>query len=144
MNDDKKYEEVGNVYRFFLGWRHASFAGNLLVMYGAASLTLLAYKDARSLAWLVPLAASPIGVLFWWIDVRTRDLYHAAIAAGKALEGDGSGFYHQLADVAVPRGSSVFSRATQSGALSVFFLGSSAVLFAVGLALLWLTFCRCA
>jgi hypothetical protein len=121
---DKKYEETGNNYRFFLGWRHAAFAGNLIIIYGAMSLTLSTYKDSASLAWLIPGLASPVGILLWMIDVRTRDLYHAAIEAGKKLEGNDGGFYTQLADkVKVPVGTSPFNKNTQSGALNILFLG---------------------
>jgi len=42
---DKLYEEVGANYRFFLAWRHAAFAGNLVVLYGVFSLCVSASKD---------------------------------------------------------------------------------------------------
>jgi hypothetical protein len=139
--NEKKYEEVGSAYRFFLGWRHASFAGNLVVLYGVCSLLITAHRNAPNLMWTIPLAASPVGLLFWWIDVRTRDLYHAAMRAGKALEGDAGGFYSELQNVALPRDASAFQRVTQSGALNVFFLGSSLILLVSGVALLWKQLC---
>ena len=135
MDDNKKYDEIGSNYRFFLGWRHASFAGILIVLYGTFSLSLLIYKEAAAFAWIVPLVASPIGILLWVIDVRTRDLYHAAIQAGKVLEGEKGGFYTILSDdVVLPAGLSPMKylfqkKCNQSVALNVLFLGSSVVLF---------------
>src|SRR3990170_1739505 len=106
--DEKKYEEVGHAYRFFLGFRHAAFAGNLVVLYGVVSLWMSAPKEAPWAVWAIPLAASPIGVLLWWIDVRTRDLYHAAMRAGKSLEGEGGGLYTNLTETRPPLDSPLF------------------------------------
>ena len=133
--NDKKYEEVGVNYRFFLKWRHASFAGNVLILYGVISLCISTYRDSPTLAWIVPLLASPIGILLWIIDVRTRDAYHAARNAGKELEGDEGGFYTKLSEeVALPRDSSPFKEfikshtLSHSVALDIFFIGSSVML----------------
>lgn len=141
--NDKKYEEVGANYRFFLRWRHASFAGNALILYGAISLCISAYRDSPTLAWIVPLLASPIGILMWIIDVRTREAYHAAINAGEKLEGDEGGFYTKLIeDVALARGSSPFKefikshKLTHSIALDIFFIGSSVMLLITAVVLL--------
>ncbi len=129
---EKIYEEVGNNYRFFLRWRHAALAGNMIVLGAILSFSISAFKDAKELMWIIPLLASPIGLLLWVIDVRNRSLYHAANRAGKEIEdSEGvSGFYSKLIseDVALPKGSSVFSKWTQSLALNFLFLGSSALL----------------
>lgn len=129
---DKAYAEVGANYRFFLAWRHASFAGMLLILFGAAQLTGT-LKEQPHQAWLVPILASPLGVLLWLIDTRTRDLYHAAIRAGMKLEGEAGGFYTELSQVTIPAGASAFSRPSQSAALNVLFLGSSGALLVLGL-----------
>lgn len=130
--DEKMYDEVGANYRFFLKWRHASFAGILVVIGGVLSLCVSAFKDAKELLWLIPLVASPIGILLWIIDVRTRELYHAAINAGKTLENGTKGFYTLLADeVRLPLGSSAFIRLSQSMALDVLFFGSSIIFVAL-------------
>lgn len=123
--NEKKYEEIGTNYRFFLSWRHAAFAGDLVIIYGILSLTFSIYKDTPSMAWIVPILGSPIGILLWIIDVRTRDLYHAAIRAGEDLEGEKGGFFTQLAKVVLPAGSSPFKKLSQSSALNLLFLGSS-------------------
>jgi hypothetical protein len=133
--DDKRYEEIGTNYRFFLGWRHASFAGDLVIIYGVLSLTLSIYKDMPSIAWIIPAIGCPVGVLLWIIDVRTRELYHAAIRAGKDLEGMEGGFFTQLSIVAVPKGSSPFKKKTQSAALNLLFIGSSVFLFILAIGL---------
>ena len=127
--DEKKYEEIGTVYRFFLGWRHAAFAGDLVVLYGVAFLTLSTYKDSPSFAWVIPALAVPVGILLWIIDVRTRALYHAAINAGKELEGEQGGFYTRLVeDVTLPPGLSPFRKLTHSMALNLLFWGTSLIM----------------
>jgi len=125
------YKEVGSNYRFFLGWRHASFAGNLIVLYAVISLTISAHKTNPQHAFLIPLIASPIGLIFWMIDRRTRDLYHGAIRAGKALEGDDGGCYTELSKVILPPSTSSFKKITQSAALNIVFIGSSLLLVTI-------------
>lgn len=127
--NDKLYEEVGSNYRFFLRWRHASFAGQCIVLFAVFTLSASFIEKAREIAWVVPLAASPIGVLLWIIDVRTRDLYHATIKAGAELEGENNGFYTVLHDdVALKKEESPFSKLTQSAALNLIFWGSTILL----------------
>ena len=133
---EKKYEEIGTNYRFFLVWRHASFAGNVIILYGAISLCLSTYKHAPVLACVVPFLASPIGVLLWIIDVRTRDLYHVAMEAGKKLEGEEGGYYTELEKKTEEKGTNSVRMLfkgewNHSGALTLFFLGSSLVLFII-------------
>ena len=123
--DDKRYEEIGTNYRFFLGWRHAAFAGHLVILYGILSLTFSVYGQSPAKAWLVPAFGSPIGILLWIVDVRTRDLYHAAIRAGKSIEGKRGGFYTQLTGIVVSKGTPRLKRLTQSLALDILFWGSS-------------------
>jgi len=129
---EKIYEEVGNNYRFFLKWRHAAFAGNLIVLGAILSFSVSAFKDAKELMWVIPLVASPVGFLLWIIDKRNRSLYHAANRAGKEIEEkEGvSGFYSKLINenVALPKEKSAYSQLTQSLALDLLFLGSSMLL----------------
>lgn len=133
--NEKAYEEVGANYRFFLAWRHASFAGMLVVLFATAQLTLSTFKDQPRLAWLIPMLASPLGLLLWIIDIRTRALYHAAIRAGKRLEGEAGGFYTELSQVTLPPGASSFSQLSQSAALNILFLASFVALIILGLVL---------
>ena len=134
---EKIYEEIGNNYRFFLRWRHAAFAGNLIVIGAILSFSVAAFKDAKELMWIIPLIASPVGLLLWIIDVRNRSLYHVANRAGKEIEDNEgiAGFYSKLIseDVALPKGTSVFSTWTQSLAIDILFLGSSVVLILLSL-----------
>ncbi len=135
--DEKKYGEVSTLYRFFLSWRHASFASDLVVLYGVLSLTLSIYEKAPSVAWTIPLFASPVFLLLWMIDKRTRALYHAAIRAGKDMEDPGGGFFTHLSDeVVYPLGTSPF-KITHSTALNVLFLGSFLLLLSASLILLF-------
>jgi hypothetical protein len=137
--NEKKYEEIGTNYRFFLGWRHATFAGDVVVLYGVVSLTLSIYQYSPSVAWIVPATAFPIGILLWIIDVRTRTLYHAAAKAGKDLEGDQGGFYTQLSKELLPPGSSSFKKLTHSMALDLLFWGTSVIMGAASIALFLVT-----
>jgi hypothetical protein len=131
------YKEVGTNYRFFLGWRQAAFAGYLVVVGAVMSLSISAFKDARAIAWIIPLCASPIGVLLWIVEVRTRALYHATIRAGKDLEAPEKGFYTRLADeVVLAPGTSPFESLTQSAALNLLFLGGSVAMLMFSVALI--------
>jgi len=130
---DKKYEEIGQNYRFFLGWRHAAFAGALVILYAVLSLTFSIFNESPLIAWIIPALASPVGILLWIIDVRTRELYHAAIKAGKKLEGKQGGFYTSIDKVALPKGSSPFLKRSQSGALNLLFIGSSILLLVLSI-----------
>ncbi len=134
---EKIYEETGNNYRFFLRWRHAAFAGNLIVLGTILSFSVSAFKDAKELMWIIPLIASPVGLLLRIIDVRNRSLYHVANRAGKEIEDNEgiAGFYSKLISegVALPKGTSAFSKWTQSLALDLLFLGSTVVLILLSL-----------
>jgi hypothetical protein len=138
--EEKKYEEIGTNYRFFLSWRHAAFAGDLVIIYGVLSLTFSIYKDTPALAWIVPILGSPIGFLLWIIDVRTRELYHSAIKAGKSIEGDKGGFFTELSKVALPAGTSPFKKLTQSSALNLLFIGSSLLLIVLAVFMYFLSY----
>lgn len=137
--EKKRYAEIGINYRFFLGWRHAAFAGNLVVLYGVLTLTLSIYKEIPLYAWLVPAVTWPIGILLWIIDVRTRDLYHAAMKAGKELEGKDGGFFTELSKVALSEDDPITKKKTQSLALNILFVGSSLLLIALAIFLLFAT-----
>gem|GEM_PF-3207386 len=139
---EKKYEEVGTNYRFFLGWRHASLAGILVIVYGVLFLTIEVYKQIPILACLIPLFGSPIGILFWIIDVRTRKLYHSAIIAGKKLEGLDGGFFSELSKVALPPESKSWEAQTQSLALDILFWGTSIILLFIASLILIIAICK--
>jgi hypothetical protein len=85
---------------------------------------------------MIPLLAAPIGIIFWIIDVRTRDLYHAATDAGEEIEGEKGGFFTVLKrDAAIPEGVATWRHLRQSLALNLFFLGSSVVLLGFSISL---------
>ena len=134
---EKIYEEVGNNYRFFLRWRQAACAGNVIVLGAILSLSVSTFKEAKELMWIIPLLASPVGLLLWIIDVRTRSLYHVANRAGQEIEDSEGvpGFYSKLISegVALSKDASVSSRLTQSFALNFMFFGSSVILLLLSL-----------
>ena len=136
---EKIYEEVGANYRFFLTWRHATVAGYFVIMYGIITLTISIYKDAPKLAGIVPFLGAFIGWGFWLIDRRTQEIYHAAIRAGKELEGFRGGFYSQVSKIILPPGSSPFKKNSHSGIIKVLFIGSSILLFILAIILLILS-----
>ena len=133
--NEKKYEEIGDNYRFFLSWRHATFVGDIVIVFGVLSLTFSTYKDIPSIAWIIPLIGAPVSILLWIIDVRNRDLYHAAIRAGKVLEGKEGGFFTELSKEVLSKGESPFKMKTQSGALNILFWGSSVSLLILSIVL---------
>lgn len=97
---EKKYEEVGRNYRFFLSWRHALLAGIFVIAYSVIFLTIEVYKQIPLLACCIPLLCSPVGVLFWMIDLKTSKLYYTAIESGKNLEGADGGIYSEISKIA--------------------------------------------
>jgi len=130
---DERYKEPGPNYRFFLTWRHAVFAANLVVLYGIGSLCISAYKDAKPMMWLIPLFGSPIGAFLWMIDYRTRDIYRSLVKEGKRLEVPGGGPYTALEDILINDETAKIKKIfSQSIALNFFLIGSSVFLFALG------------
>ena len=133
------YEELGANYRFFLRWRHAALAGTVIAFGAILSFTFSLYTDVPEIAWCIPAAGSPLGILMWIIDVRNRSLYHAAIDSGEEIERSVNitGFYSQLRkdEIDIPKGTSVWSRLNQSLALNIVFWGTS--LLSLGLSI-WL------
>jgi len=131
--NEKIYEEVGANYRFFLGWRHAAFAGYLIVVGTAVSFTMSTLKDSPNLAFIIPIGASPIGCLLWFIDKRNRSIYAAISKAGADLEEKSPGSYKSLSAVAFPKELSTLRLAfkrnwSHSFSLDVLFLGGSGAL----------------
>ena len=138
---DKAYEEIGPNYRFFLAWRHATFAGGLVILWGACSLLTSAYEKGLTIAWLIPFLASLAAFCLWLADRRTRYIYRTLTEAGKALEDNIHGPYHALTDIGVPENAPWFKKknnpkcklVSQSFALDCFFLGSAVVLLVVAI-----------
>ncbi|HRQ23229.1 MAG TPA: hypothetical protein PLF42_07350 [Anaerolineales bacterium] len=79
------YEEIGRNYRYFLNWRHALFAGYLLVLYAVIS-SYVESIDNLFFQRLCLGAVVLISLVFWTIEIRIRDLYRACTEAGEDLE----------------------------------------------------------
>jgi hypothetical protein len=135
---DKAYEEIGPNYRFFLAWRHATFAGGLVILWGACTLLTAAYEKGLSIAWLIPLLASLAAFCLWLADRRTRQIYRSLTVAGMVLEGENHGPYSALTKIGIPENAPWFPKKdqplckfySQSFALDCFFLGSALILLA--------------
>jgi len=142
--NDKAYEEIGPNYRFFLAWRHAAFAGGLVILWGTCSLLTSAYEKGLSIAWSIPFLASLTLLCLWLADRRTRQIYQSLTKAGRALEGNNPGPYHALTDVGIPKGAPLLPKKgnplcrlfSQSFALDCFFLGSFLILLVVAVNLM--------
>ncbi len=136
---DKAYEEIGPNYRFFLAWRHATFAGGLVILWGTCTLLMAAYEKGLTIAWFIPLLASLAVFCLWLADRRTRQIYRSLTKAGMALEGDNPGPYHALTEIGIPENAPLFPKKgqtfskfySQSFALDCFFLGSALILLVV-------------
>jgi hypothetical protein len=80
------YAENGSNYRFFLNWRHALFAGYLLILFTLANIyfTNNQFEETnRPYLYVVVLVSS---LIFWGLERRIRNLYHACMNTGHALE----------------------------------------------------------
>ncbi len=135
------YEQIGTNYRFFLNWRHASFAGYMVLMGATAALSIDAYNDAKPFCWLVPLAGAPFGVFFAIVDTRIQAVFQCAIEAGRKMEGELGGYFSEQSTIGtVPRKDKIYPRfVSHTAALRTIYLGSSLVLAALGVYLLLIT-----
>ena len=84
--EDSYYEQLSENYRFFLAWRQGSFAGYLIVLGALTSKAVdLNVAGHESWRWVAGLIA-PIGLTFWLLDHRTRQLFRAAVETGRSME----------------------------------------------------------
>lgn len=83
---EELYKEVGINYRFFLSWRHALFAGYLLVVSALSLAFSWLYKEQHSLLWVTFIFGIIITLVFWALEFRNRELYHACQNTGEELE----------------------------------------------------------
>lgn len=83
------YTEAGQQARYYLSWREKLLGGYFAVMAALAfAFGKMWLTSFRSVAFLVPLLAAILSVLFWLLDRRNRTLYEACITAGAQLEKD--------------------------------------------------------
>jgi hypothetical protein len=81
------YAEIGTNYRYFLSWRHGLFAGYLATLAAVAIGFSWLYKEAARWALWMPFAAGLVLTgLFWALEYRTRDLFHACQESGISCE----------------------------------------------------------
>lgn len=93
------YQEIGNNYRFFLNWRHALFAGYLVILYTLANAYAWALeRQLTPIEGIIIVGGVIITLTFWALERRIRALYRACTSKGKEIEGDSqlSGIYHKL------------------------------------------------
>lgn len=93
---NKSYEEICNYHRFFLNWRHALFAGYILVT-GYIFNKILEIKDNRGWWFFAPIIFGIIlAIVSRQIDKRILEIYTGLINAGYELEGNIIGNFHAL------------------------------------------------
>jgi hypothetical protein len=97
------YKAIGVNYRYFLTWRHQLLAGylTLVAALGIAFSWLNCYQE--DLIWVPFIAGLMMTLLFWALDVRNRDLYHACQRSGMECERGlpkGVGLFTRLHDEA--------------------------------------------
>jgi hypothetical protein len=81
------YREIGTNYRFFLNWRHALFAGYLLILYTLANAYAWLYvNDQAQLYPALFIIGFLITLCFWGIEFRIRSLYRSCTEAGHGIE----------------------------------------------------------
>jgi hypothetical protein len=83
---EELYKEVGTNYRYFLSWRHRLLAGYFVILAALSIAFSWLYKKAHSLLWVTFSFGIIITVVFWALEYRNRDLYHACQNTGEQLE----------------------------------------------------------
>ena len=80
------YEEIGKNYRYFLNWRHGLFAGYLAVVAALGAGFFRIYSNHPRLVWPLFLAGVIVTLVFWGLEYRNRDVYHACQRSGAECE----------------------------------------------------------
>ena len=82
------YEEIGRVHRYFLNWRNALFAGHITVIYAhvIGYSWLIDHENTWMYELLLLLSGLFMTLIFWGLELRTRELYRACLEAGKSWE----------------------------------------------------------
>ena len=97
------YEEIGRVHRYFLNWRNALFAGHITVIYAhvIGYSWLIDHENTWMYELLLLFSAFIMTLIFYGLELRTRDLYRGCLEAGKAWENKNQviGVYEKLISV---------------------------------------------
>ena len=131
--NEKLYEEVGRNFRFFLSWRHACFAGYLVILWVIMKFSIECYKDAQSFLWLILLLGAGLGIVFAFMDKRTKKFFYAAIEVGRRLESE-----CKLEGYFTAHARFLADRNTHSEVLKWFYYGSAIVLVVLSFFAFWL------
>jgi hypothetical protein len=137
MTEDQLYEQLCKNYRFFLKWRQAVFGGYLVILGATLSLSIAAYKDARPITWIVPVSASPLGLVFWGLDIRVRKLFRHTYLIGRRMEGDYYGFFNGIGEIGVVPKADPMPWLTNSLILTSVYIGSAVILTLLGATSWW-------
>ena len=126
---DRLYQETCTLLRFYLTWRQLLLGGFFAVI-GALSL---GYKwsldEAGCISFVFPFAGAIVGLLFWALDQRNRELYTIAADAGRKIEDEMVSKKVGYCRV-YESGQKHFSH---SVILKIFYIGFSVLMIAVGI-----------
>ena len=105
VDPNKLYEELGQNYRYFLGWRERIFAGYVTILAGLGLGFAQSGRASFEIGVLV--AAVLVSVVFLILDQRTRDLFCQCQLAAGELEKNAhiTGVYTALEGLRRPIGS---------------------------------------
>ena len=80
------YEETGKMMRFYLTWRQLMLAGFFAIIAALSLGFKWSIKEAQYLSFIFPFTGVAVGLLFWALDRRNRQLYQHTAEAGRELE----------------------------------------------------------
>jgi hypothetical protein len=142
------YDHCVELHRYFLTWRHQLLAGYLATLAGlgiAYSWTYSTTNNARRLGWVICGLGAFLTFIFWLLDYRNRDLYHACQQVASDIE-EACGFnadpvstrhkglYARLNQTSLqpgpPSGFKLLRWVTHSRAIDILLLGAFAALIA--------------
>jgi uncharacterized membrane protein YkoI len=136
------YKESSTMFRYFLTWRQLLFAGYFAVIASLALGFRWTLSNAPDSAFVCPFVGFLIGLLFWALDYRNRQLYKLASKVGdnieKELGHEGLGCYgayqskEQLKKEQSKKEQSMKHKLHHSQILGTFYIGSGVVMLLFG------------
>lgn len=91
------YQENGTMFRFYLTWRQLLLAGYFAILAALALGFRWSLSSAKGISCIFPFAGAGMGILFWALDYRNRQLYTHVGSVGRELESrlgfPGLGYY---------------------------------------------------
>ncbi len=132
VSADVVYKEIGINYRFFLGWRHALFAGTIVITGAILFQTYKAIIEKPFISGFIPLIGGLICLVVYQLEDRIQDLYRAGIKAGSSLEGEYFGFYSAVDQKFTKTShSTTLLKTYKYSSIGLFLLGALLIMFMI-------------